>query len=145
MKKLDIKKSTGPDGLSALFLKQVEEIAVSLTYLYNKSLSTGSFPAGWKKSNVTPVHKGGSTDDPGNYRPISVVPIVAKLLEKVIASQLCLYLESHQLLNNLRGAYRHGKSSDQILSYAVDTIVQAVDRGKHVCAAFLDLRKALIP
>ena len=80
LRKLDIKKSTGNDGLSALFLKQVaEEIAVPLTYLYNKSLSTGSLPAGWKKSNVTPVHKGGSTDDPGNYRPISVVPIVAKL------------------------------------------------------------------
>jgi len=81
LKKLDIKKSTGPDGLSALFLKQVvEEIAVPLTYLYTKSLSTGSFPVGWKKSNVTPVHKGGSTDDPGNYRPICVIPIVAKLL-----------------------------------------------------------------
>ena len=50
-----------------------------------------------------------------------------------------MYLE---LLNNLQGAYRHGKSFDQILSYAVDTIVQAVDHGKHVCAAFLDLRKA---
>ena len=47
LRKLDIKKSTGPDGLSALFLKQVaEETAVPLTYLYNKSLSTGSFPAG---------------------------------------------------------------------------------------------------
>ena len=124
LKKLDVKKSTGPDGLSASFLKQVaEEIAVPLTYLYNKSLSTGSFPEGWKKSNVTPVHKGGSTDDPGNYRPISVVPIVAKILEKIIALQLSLYLESHQLLNGLQGAYRHGRSADQILLYAVDTII----------------------
>jgi len=100
-----------------LFLKQVaEEIAVPLTYLYNKSLSTGSFPEGWKKSNVTPVHKGGSTDDLGNYCPISVVPIVAKILGKVNASQLSLYLESHQLLNNLQGAYRHSRSASVICS-----------------------------
>ena len=45
----------------------------------------------WKKSNVTPVHKGGNTDDPGNYRPISVVPIVAKVFEKMIASQLNMF------------------------------------------------------
>jgi len=140
---LDTRKSTGPDGLSALFLKQVAvEIAEPLAYIYNKSLSTGSVPADWKKSNVTPVHKSGNTDDPGSYRPISVVPIVAKVLEKVIASQLNLFLENHKLLHNLQGAYRHGRSANEILLYAVDTIVQVVDHGDYICAAFLDLRKA---
>ena len=105
-------------------------------------MSTGSFLDAWKQSNVTPVHKGGDADDPGNYRPISVVPIVARVLEKIIASQLSLYLESHHLLNDLQGAYRHGRSADQILLYAVDKTVQAVDGGNFVCAAFLDLRKA---
>ena len=140
---LDTKKSTGPDGLSALFLRKVAaEIAEPLTYIYNKSLSTGSFPDAWKQSNVTPVHKGGDADDPGNHHPISAVSIVARVLEKIIASQLSLYLESHHLINNLQGAYRHGRSADQILLYAVDKIVQAVDGGNFVCAAFLDLRKA---
>ena len=143
LERLDTKKATGPDGLSALFLKQVPvEIAEPLTYIYNQSLSTGSFPAAWKRSNVTPVHKGGESDDPGNYRPISVVPVVAKVLEKIIASQLSLYLESHHLLHDLQGAYRHGRSADQILLYAADKIVQALDGGNCVCAAFLDLRKA---
>ena len=96
----------------------------------------------WKQSNVTPVHKGGDADDPGNYRPISIVPIVARVLEKIIASQLSLYLESPHLLNDLQGAYRHGRSADQILLYAVDKIVQAVDGSNFVCAAFLNLRKA---
>ena len=108
-------------------------------HIYNKSLSTGSFLVTWKQSNVTPIHKGGDADDPGNYHPISVVPIVAKALEKIIAAQLSLYLASHHLLNDLQGAYRHGRSVDQI--YAVDKIVQAVDGGNSVCAAFLDLRK----
>ena len=136
---LDIKKSTGPDGISALFLQQVaEEVATPLTFLYNKSLESGLVPMAWKKSNVTPVHKGGKTDDPGNYRPISVVPVVAKVFEKMIASQLNIFLEHHHLLHTLQGAYRHGRSADQILIYAVDT----VDAGDCVCAAFLDLRKA---
>ena len=121
---LDTKKSTGPDGLSALFLRKVAaEILEPLTYIYNKSLSTGSFPVAWKQSNVTLVHKGGDADDPGNCRPISVVPIVARVLEKIIASQLSLYLESYHLLNDLQGAYRHGRSADQILLYLVDKIL----------------------
>ena len=140
---LYIKKSTGSDGISALFLQQVaEEVATPLTFLYNKSLESGLVPMAWKKSNVTPVHKGGKTDDPGNYRPVSVVPIVAKVFEKMIASQLNIFLEHHHLLHTLQGAYRHGRSADQILMYAVDTIVQAVDSGDCVCAASFDLRKA---
>ena len=119
--KLDTRKSTGPDDLSALFLQRVAEcIVVPLTLIYNKSLKTGTVPSAWKKSNVTPVHKGGDTDDPGNYRPISVVPIVAKILEKIIAIQLGSYMEHHHLLHDLQGAYRHGRSADQILLYATD-------------------------
>ena len=60
----------------------------------------------------------------------------------MIASQLNIFLEHHHLLHTLQGAYRHGRSADQILMYAVDTIVQAGDAGDCVCAAFLDLRKA---
>ena len=53
-----------------------------------------------------------------------------------------MFLEHHNSLHDLQGAYRHGRSADQILMYAVDTIVQAVDGDNCVCAAFLDLRKA---
>ena len=87
------------------------------------------------------MHKGGLTDDPGNYRPISVVPVVAKVFEKMIANA---FLDYHGLLHDLQGAYRHGRSADQILMYAVNTIVhvQEIDGGNCVCVAFLDLRKA---
>ena len=77
---LDIQKSVGPDGLSARFMKQVAaEIASPLTFIFNKSLQDGCVPHMWKCSNVTPVHKGGSVDDSGNYRPISVVSVAAKV------------------------------------------------------------------
>ena len=92
---LNTRKSAGPDGISALFLQQTAEIiAEPLTIIYNHSLNTGTVPLAWKRSNVTPVHKGGDAKNPGNFRPISVVPIVAKVLEKLVADQLGLFLES---------------------------------------------------
>ena len=101
----------GPDGISAQFLKEVaSKIAQPLAIIYNKSLDAGVIPSARKKSNVTPIHKSGSFDNPSNYRPISVVPIVAKLLEKVVSSQLSAHLESHCLLSDYQGAYRKSKS-----------------------------------
>ena len=134
---LDIRKSTGPDGISARFLREVAvEITEPLTYLYK------FIPSDWKQSNVTAVYKQGPCDDPSNYRPISVLPIIAEVLEKLVGSQLNSYCEENQLLSPYQGAYRCGRSTEQILLFAVDTIVNALDSRKVVCAVFLDLRKA---
>ena len=101
---LDTQKSTGPDGISAGFLKEVAtEIAELLTCLYNFSLQSGSIPRDWKQSNVTAVCKHGQRENPSNYRPISVVPIIAKVLEKLFASQLNGYCEDNQLLSPYLG------------------------------------------
>ena len=133
----------GPDGLSARFLKEVsDEIVGPLTKLYNRSLQSGVFPTEWKRCNVTPIHKGGPSDIPGNYRPISVVPVVAKLLEKIVAHQLQSYFENCHSLSPLQGAYRRGKSTEQLLLVAVDYISLALDKKSIVGVAFLDLRKA---
>ena len=99
-------------------------------------------PQAWKQSHITPVHKGGSLDEPSNFRPISVVSVVAKILEKIVSTQLSSYLEDHKLLHPHQGAYRHGKSTEDILLVAVDSIIYHLDKGESVCAAFLDLRKA---
>jgi len=137
---LDVKKSVGPDGLSAFFLKKVvPEIVSPLTLLYNKSMSSGTIPIEWKKYNV---HKSGTFDDPGNFGPISVVPIIEKLLEKIVAYQLNLYFDKNHLLFNYQGVYRRGRSTEQLLLTATDTIVNAIDNKAITCVAFLDLRKA---
>ena len=92
LRKLDVRKATRPDGISARFLRSAaEKLANPLTYIFNLSLQSGTIPSAWKRSNVTPVHKGGSCDDPGNFRPISVVPVTAKFLEKLISFQLSSY------------------------------------------------------
>ena len=143
LQSLDVSKAAGPDGISGLFLKAVaSDIAIPLSTIYNKSIQTGSVPRAWKRSDVTPVYKGGDVNHPGNFRPISVVSIVAKVLEKMIANQLSSYMESRKLFHKHQGAYRRGKSSQQILMFAIDKIVNALDQHLVVCAAFLDLKKA---
>ena len=69
-----------------------EELTDPLIPIFNMSIESGSIPKAWKQSNVSPIHKGGS-DDPGNFRPIPVVPIIAKVLEKLIANQLLMILK----------------------------------------------------
>ena len=99
-------------------------------------------PSAWKRSHITPVHKGGAPDDPSNYRPIAVVPVVMNVLEKIVSTQLGQYLKQNNLLHPHQGAYRCGKSTEDILLLAVDHIATSLDRGSVVCAAFIDLRKA---
>ena len=63
-----------------------------LTNLFNYSLQHKVVSLAWKESHITPIYKGGAPDDPSNYRPITVVPVVAKLLEKIVATQLAWYV-----------------------------------------------------
>ena len=84
---LDVTKATGSDGIPARLLKETAEvIAPSLCCLFNKSLNTGTLPDEWKLANVVPVHKKGNAEYTENYRPISLLPIVSKVLER------CVYL-----------------------------------------------------
>ena len=106
-------------------------------------MSSGTILLEWKKRNVTPIHKSGSFEDPGNFRPISVVPIIAKLLEKIVAYQLNSYFEKNGLLFDYQGADRRGRSTEQLLLTAIDTIIHAIDNKAIACVAFLDLRKLL--
>ena len=100
--------------MSAQYLKEIAvEIAVPLTVLltyiicpYNKVYRVS--PQEWKQSHITPVHKGGNLDDPSNYKPISVVSVLAKIMEKIVSAQLSSYLEDHQLLHPHQSTYRYG-------------------------------------
>ena len=80
-------KSTGLDGVSANMLKSTAiSIAASLTKLFNMSIATGCFPKDWKRARITPFFKSSDLSLPKNYRPISILPIVSKLLERHVHS-----------------------------------------------------------
>ena len=89
------------------FLKiGISVLAPSLVQLFNLSLSLGRFPDSWKMARVAPILKDGATDDKSNYRPISVLPVISRLFEKLIFDQLYDYLNRNQLIFLLQSAFR---------------------------------------
>lgn len=76
---------------------------------------TGVVPAVWKHSIVVPIHKSGDADLPNNYCPISLLPILSKILEKIITSQLTEYLDSNSILSNTQHGFRGSLSTQTAL------------------------------
>ena len=86
-------KATGLDQIPASVVKDsIECIVQPLTHIINLSLVTGKIPDAWKKARVTPIHKSGDTSDPTNYRPISILPILSKVLERLVFNQVYDYV-----------------------------------------------------
>ena len=85
LRSLYVSKASGLDGISARLLKETaEQIALSLTLLYNQSLETGEFPGAWKLAHIVPIYKKGNKDHIENYRPISLLNIMLKVLERCV-------------------------------------------------------------
>ena len=74
-------------------------IAPRLLFIDNKSITSGKFPSAWKKAKVKPLYKAGSKEDVNNYRPISILPTLSKLIEKWVESQFSQFLNDFQLLH----------------------------------------------
>ena len=82
-------KAGGLDKTPARLLKYCAiGITDSLTCLFNRSFELSEFPTAWKEALVVPIHKKGSMTDPGNYRPIALLPIVSKVLERIVHDTL---------------------------------------------------------
>ena len=96
------------DGIASHFLKiAFPVISSSLCRIYNLSMETGEFPGSWKEARVAPIFKSGKSDDRSNYRPISVLPVVSRLFEKLIYDHLYKYLDSNNHLYSDQYGFRH--------------------------------------
>ena len=103
LKDLKPKKATGVDGIPSRLLKDGSDAPASpLSVIFNLTIQQNVIPAEWKKAKVTPLHKSGLKDDPRNYRPISVLPVVSKVLERLIRKQLASFFDDHNLLCKLQ-------------------------------------------
>ena len=130
-------------GLDTSFLKQYKDIfSDPLTTMINQSISEGIFPAALKPAIVTPIFKSGNKQDMNNYRQISILPAVSKVLEKTVAEQLTTHFDSQSLLNPMQFGFRCKYSTDFACCYFLETVRAYVDQGRVVGAVLLDLRKA---
>ena len=138
-----VSKATGSDQIPARIIKDIaHEIAAPLTFLVNRSLQSGIFPTTEKIAKINPVYKSGDHSDIDNYRPISVLNILSKVVERIAYNQLTNYLEKNNLLNDNQFGFRCKRSTRDAVTKLTDHIRANMDESRVTGALFMDLRKA---
>lgn len=136
-------KASGPDSISPRMLKMTAiSIAPSLARIFNFSLATGTVPHIWKLANITPLHKKGDKHLVKNFRPISLLSVVGKCLERCIHKVLHSYLLENGLISQLQTAYMPETSTTCQLLDVYHRIIESMDRGMEIRFIFLDISKA---
>ena len=141
---LDVSKATGPDHIPSIVLRRCSpELSPVLAKLYSKCLAESCFPSCWKYSSVVPAYKNdGERSDPGNYRPISLLPIVSKIFEYFINNSLIKHLEGTGLFSDLQYGFRAFRSTADLLTVLSERIYNSLDVGGETRAIALDISKA---
>lgn len=135
--------AVGWDNIPNKIIKQFKDLLVPpLTCIFNKCLNTGVFPKCLKKAVVVPIYKSGSKDQVTNYRPISLLPSMSKILEKIINNRLYKYLEDKSILSKRQFGFRPKMSTDNAVHHLTAYLAQELDNGNHTVGIFLDLAKA---
>lgn len=135
--------SPGHDDIDAKILKHsYEHIIDPLIYVFNKSLNQGKFPNQLKLARVTPIYKSGDPTLMSNYRPVSVLPVLSKILEKIMLKRLNSFFEAQNLFYKLQFGFRSKHSTSLALIYLIDTILNSINNGDTVLGLLIDYRKA---
>ena len=143
VKSLQPKTSTGYDGLSMKLLKQIiQSIAQPLEYIFNISLSCGICPSLLKIAKVVPIYKKDDKTQVTNYRPISLLPSISKVLEKIVYKRLISFLTVNNILNQSQFGFRKNCSTDFAIIELIDKVTKQLSQKEHVIAVFMDLSKA---
>ena len=117
-------------------------MSAPLTDLFNFSLLKGKVPNLWKQVNVTPVLKKNDPTDVSNYRPISLLNTLGKVLEKIVHKHVYNFFNDHHVITTLQSGYGLGDSTVNQLVDIYNTFFQALNEGKEVRANFCDISKA---
>jgi hypothetical protein len=131
------------EGVSTKMVKFIgSEISFPLSHIFNLSLSTGIFPNKLKLCRVIPIFKSGNSSECDNYRPISLLSSISKLLEKIVAKKLVDHLLDNDLLYVHQYGFLPNRSTEHNLLQIVNYVSQALNEGNYCIGVFLDLKKA---
>ena len=143
LQNLNITKAAGIDNLNSRFLKDGANIlSIPLKQICNLSLRLSIFPKECKTAKLKPLFKKGSSTDPKNYCPISLLPLVSKIIEKVVLEQTQSFLKEHSLIYELQSGFRDQHSTNFCLSYLSNKILSGFDSGLMTGMILIDLQKA---
>ena len=126
----------------SIYLSSTSPFAPTLAFIINLSFRSGMFPNDWKTAKVVPLHKSGPSDTFGNYRPISILPIVSKIIEKIVHNRLIAFLNKHDLLSKSQFGFRAKRSTELAVTLLCDQIRRNADNKMLTGCIFIDLSKA---
>ena len=143
LKTTQVSEAAGISNLSGRFLKDgAKVLSKPISDLCNLSITSETFHDICKVAKLKPLYKKGSLTEPYNHRPISLLPLISKVIEKVIHDQASTSLNSKNLLNTYQSDFRKKHSTDFCLSYLNDKILKGFDKGLMTDMIPIDLQKA---
>ena len=143
IKGIKVHKSSGIPNVSTKIWKIVfSTIPEKLLFVFNKSLETGEYPNAWKQATIIPIPKTDSPTEAGDFRPIALLPIPGKILERLTQKQIVKYLETHNLLENNQNGFRANHSTiNTCFKFTTDLLLNK-NKNCDSLAVFLDFKKA---
>ncbi|CAG4985866.1 unnamed protein product [Colias eurytheme] len=142
-KTLNLKNTCDLWGMSVNLVNNIiENIANNLAFIFNKCCDYGTFPNLLKLSKVIPLFKKGDQEDCNNYRPISILPTLSKVFEKLILNQLTSHFASNNLLHTKQFGFTKGRSTTDAGVALLTHIYKAWENSKNALGIFCDLSKA---
>jgi len=143
IKDFDSSKGVGPNSIPPKILKQISNlISIPLAAIFNKSFRTGVFPGLLKISKINPIHKKDSKLLISNYRPISLLSNLNKILEKLMFKRLYSFLEQYKCIYDLQFGFRENHSTNHAIISIIQKIQEAIKDNKFAIGVFIDLQKA---
>ena len=143
VKILNPKKSTGLDGISSRFLRDASgAISSQLQYVMNMSINSSQVPDLLKSAKVIPIYKKESKTEVTNYRPVSILCSLSKILERIVCDQVEDYLVKNSILYEFQSGFRSKYSTATCLTYLHDFVRKEISLGRYVGMVMIDLRKA---
>ena len=141
--KIKPKTSTGFDGISNWLLKKlISVIKHPLCCIFNKSLESGIYPNLMKLAKVVPLHKSGSKNIADNYRPISLLPVISKILERIVYNRTVVHLDANNIVFPRQFGFRKKHSTVDAVTNLAGEILKSFDENLMVLGVFIDLKKA---
>ena len=140
---LRLNTATGHDKIPMWSVKEsINYISELLTYILNLSINSGIVPVQMKLARVVPLYKSGDKRSLSTNRPVSVLPVFSKFLEKAVYNRLIHFFDKYEILYNNQYGFGKKRSTSVALLYLHDKITSAIDERKHTVGIFLDLSKA---
>ena len=142
-KDININKSSGVNHLSSEILRDaLLAVPIKLVELFNLSFDSSEIPNEWKIAKVTPLPKAGNSTDVGNLRPVSILPLPSKLIEKIVHNRIYTYCNDNNLLDDKQGGFRPKHSTISTTTFFINELYSAMNSNEITIAVYIDALKA---